>query len=636
MKSQQLRPNEGHAIPRHLVFVDCETRNVGCADPRKERHELWFGCAASIRLEDRSGALAVTRRDERVFYQSLGFWDWLSERAKIREVTWIVAHNLGFDATILDTWSLIRGGALRITLPGAGRKTSEDAARYQGLLLIEDPPTVICLEDRESRRYVLVDTLNYWRVSLKMLGHELGLEKLEMPSRTEPMEAWITYCHRDVEIIERAMVELLTWWRAGDYGRFRWTAPGLAMSAYRHRFMMHPITFHPHIQLRRFERQAYYGGQLEAYMLGDLPGPIFEYDVNSLYPSVMRGGLYPIKLIDYDLDCEFSAACPVKNPACAIAQVEVRCHGVTLPIHSPDGTMYCTGEGITHLAGPELAWAVERGMVSRWGSWAEYECAEIFTDFVDHFYLLKQDAEQQERWCERMFVKLLLNSLYGKFGQRGGEWRLNPSRVPLLDFGEFWELPPGATNPTKCLCLYDKVFDWSPDQEIQQSAPAISAFVTSAGRQRMRQLKQVAGHGHYYYQSTDSLIVDAYGRYNLEQAGEVDPYQIGKLRLQHSGLIGWIGGLHWYSIGDRIIEGGKKSGATTISEDDWQELCFEGLESIWSRGGEPVVEITRVNKHRSRIYRKGKIMENCRVAPFRFAEILDRILASPELPKSDQ
>jgi hypothetical protein len=219
---------------------------------------------------------------------------------------------------------------------------------------------------------------------------------------------------------------------------------------------------------------------------------------------------------------------------------------------------------------------------------------------------------------------MLLNGLYGKFGQRGGQWTLDKRVTPILDFGVFWQTLPLQTEPQKYLCLYDKCFRWVPDQEVPMSSPAISAFVTSYGRQRMRHLKDAAGHGHYYYQATDSLIVDAYGRYNLECAGEISTETLGKLRLEKTGLFGWIGGLNWYALGDKIVEGGKKSGAQTLSETEWEELCFENLLSVWTRGGEPFIDITRVNKRRQRAYTKGDVMENGAIRPWRFAEAIGK------------
>lgn len=621
MSDHRLRPNKGKQIPRHIISFDCESRSVTRDDPRVELHGLWFGVLRDCRLECVGGRLQATRHHERVFYSPLSFWESVADLSSVREVTWLCAHNIAFDATLVDTWQFIATQHLKLTMPGAGRAPSDGEERFGGLLLMEDPPTVICLQDTEGRRYVLVDSLNYWRTSLKALGRDIGCDKLPMPDRSAPMDDWLAYCSRDAEIVERAMTELMIWWHESDLGNFRWTAPGLAMSAYRHRFLKHEIVFHDKLPVRRLERQAYYGGWLEAYRLGDVPGPVFQYDVISLYPSVMRCNLYPTKLLDCDMDAELTETCPVTDPASSIAEVEVNCRGVTLPVHTSLGTIHCTGEGITVLAGPELAWASQQGLVTRWGAWASYETAELFTEFVDHFFLLKADAETRENWTERMFVKLLLNSLYGKFGQRGGDWRHNPQRVPLMDFGVFWETPWGSSDTVQCLCLYDKVFDYRPDQEILKASPAISAFVTSYARQRMRQLKELAGHGHYFYISTDSLMVDAYGQYNLASAGELDEHRMGKLRKQREALFAWIGGLHWYAMGDQMIEGGKKADATSTSLTEWEETCFERLLGIWERGGLANVEVRRVAKKRSRYYRHGCVLENGAVAPLRFAEV---------------
>ena len=208
-----------------------------------------------------------------------------------------------------------------------------------------------------------------------------------------------------------------------DLGNWKWTAPGLAWSAFRHKFMDHDIVFHDEMDVRAHERSAYFGGQLEAYRLGSIEEKVFQYDVVSLYPSVMAGNLYPIRLKEYDISRPVSTVPPAIDPASSIAQVRIETPYDSFPVRTASGVFYANGNGIVTLAGPELCYAIERGYVKEWGSFASYEMAPIFDRYVAFFYELKELYASEGKEIQRNFVKLLLNSLYGKFAQRGGKFQ---------------------------------------------------------------------------------------------------------------------------------------------------------------------------------------------------------------------
>ena len=84
--------------PSTAVFVDCETRpTIETAGKARQSHQLWFGWASAGRIE--GGRL--TRRKECRFETAAEFWAWLGTVRHARERTYLFAHNLGFDLTIL-------------------------------------------------------------------------------------------------------------------------------------------------------------------------------------------------------------------------------------------------------------------------------------------------------------------------------------------------------------------------------------------------------------------------------------------------------------------------------------------------------------------------------------------------------
>lgn len=626
MNWRKVRRNESSQIPRTLLFVDCETQDSDGTNPKCEKHRLWFGCATGGRLLSRKHKTIWGCTREFVFREKSEFWRWVKEMVPPNETGWIFAHNAGFDFTVLGVLELIRNGDWWISKPRAKRNGRPKDGEINGLLMLDDPPTIIGLECESGQRIVLVDTLNYWRVSLKALGKSIGLEKLDMPAESAPMSEWWEYCLRDVKIIETAIVGLIRWWRERDLGNWKWTTPSLAMSAFRHKFCPENLVYHDEQPVRALERESYFGGQLEAFYMGEIGEPVWQYDVVSLYPSVMANHEYPSKLVAWDTSAELTEVKPPIQTHASICEVELDTPGDTFPVRTRDGVCYANGRGVVTLAGPELAYAEIRGFIKRWGRWATYTMCDLFTGYVEYFYELKDEYARTNQHVRKGFCKLLLNSLYGKFGQRGGKWQFNPERMPFWDYGLFREIHPFTGETTKCLSIWDVVMDYKPREEVEQAAPSICAFVTAYARQKMRRLRQIAGSKSVYYQSTDSLIVNSKGRDLLRLAGGVIGDGLGQLKEENHADTGWIGGLHWYRIGDKTVEGSKKLSAKPLTTTKWEELQFDSLLSVIQRSHEhprdmDSVYIHRVEKERRLGYTKGHVGSNGWVTAYTFSEL---------------
>jgi hypothetical protein len=229
---------------------------------------------------------------------------------------------------------------------------------------------------------------------------------------------------------------------------------------------------------------------------------------------------------------------------------------------------------------------------------------------------MKIEGEREGDETKRTFAKLLLNSLYGKFGQLGS------SLIPVNDYwptNEFGystidNLITGKVD--RYLNFFDIVFKEMKGKELAFSIPAISTFVTSYARQHMRRLKSIVGEYNYYYMSTDCLIVNEIGKERLHNSGEIEPGVMGKLSIEAEGNDGWIGGCHFYRIGDKFTEGAKKASAETIDKFTWREPHFDSLKSAIQRGGDPEIHIQYRLKRRNLEYRKGVLGDNGWIKPF--------------------
>src|ERR1700687_5350656 len=210
--------------PTNLMFVDTETKpGKGSVKGQLERHWLWFGYTLAFRREGGKR----TRVDALQFNTVKEFWDFLITRLDSSRPLWVFAHNLMFDLTILDCWGQADKYGIEVDLP-----------------VLDDPPCFLCCT-HELGKVNFVDTFNYWKCSVEDLGKQQGLKKLPKP-KTDKLDAkWCKYCQRDVDVIAKAVENLIQWLQDNDLGPLSYTIASIAMSTYKHRFMPHD-TIHVH------------------------------------------------------------------------------------------------------------------------------------------------------------------------------------------------------------------------------------------------------------------------------------------------------------------------------------------------------------------------------------------------------
>lgn len=612
MARRMLRHNKSLASPGAFIFFDTETtpRPVP-SEPDTHLHTLRLGVAHYLRLEnDRE-----TRQDKIRFTSTQEFWSWAMAKLHRRIPTWIWTHNVGFDLTVCDFWRMLGSGEFEITDPDAedgGERVEGRGSKWgRGFMLLNDPPTVISGRVRGKGRFVICDTMNYFVTSLAKMGKQLGRDKMAMPDWNAPDDEWFTYCENDVLILRECVLGLVRWVKEQELGRFRYTAPAQALGAMRHRFMPWKIEYHDEADVRRLERQCYYGGRLEAFYLGSqssthsrrlgghnrksvrrssrLRLPFYELDVCSLYPHVMRSFEYPRQLVDSSFERgrvgnwkrELAGDCA------ALVRLDTQ---TSFPVRERDiGTFYPVGRYWTCLCGPELQRACDSGVVTDCAAWSRYHLAGIFDEFVDYFWGERRRYELAGNNLYATMCKLMLNGLYGKFGQKSAEWVDRPDMDPPRQWGP-WSVHDHAANVDyEYRVVGGNVQERVECGELINTSPAIAAFVTSYGREYMLDLMNVAGSEHVYYCVTDALIVDQTGFDRLSEAGHIATRELGKLDIKNTGNKLRIEGLHHVTLGNERKHGSVKANAKKIGSHLYQEIHFQHLAQILD--GREVVEM---------------------------------------------
>ncbi len=266
------------------------------------------------------------------------------------------------------------------------------------------------------------DSMNHsYHSPLSKLGESIGYPKIESDygwtRGLKLTDKDIEYAVRDVEIVQRYMEAQQELYSAIG-AEMKTTTPATALDFWRRRFLKESIAAVSK-PVRRFFKQGYYGGRVEIFTM-KAKGPITYVDINSLYPSVMQCN-YP-DIDNLKRDGRFGMAeATVDIPQSHVPPLPVRARGKLLfPVGRVRG-VWCTCE---------LEYAVTCGvhvlhvhnLIGSRGT------VRPFADYVTKCYASRLESKSP---LERTMWKLLMNSLYGKFGTDGKAQKLvDPETVP--------------------------------------------------------------------------------------------------------------------------------------------------------------------------------------------------------------
>jgi hypothetical protein len=159
-----------------------------------------------------------------------------------------------------------------------------------------------------------------------------------------------------------------------------------------------------------------------------------------------------------------------------------------------------------------------------------------------------------------------------------------------------------------------------PIGEHYESCPIIAAYVTSYGRSLLFNYCDIAGNNNVYYVDTDSLFVNEVGYRNLKRNNCINPYEIGKLKLESSDKQCIFFGPKDYLFNAKRKQKGIRQDAIKIGDSEYMQNQFEGLSSILKRGGEPFIKISWIIKCVSNMYTKGRTTKSGRILNFKFKD----------------
>jgi hypothetical protein len=537
VESDVLAPQDGKQYFNPFLWVAC---HVEYRKDNPDRHEVWES-------NEDPGA----------------FWKSLEARTYEHSTRYVVSHHVEPDFLPL-------GGLTE--LPRAGWTLQHS---YRKMI------TVILRWTKRHQKLVFLNNAQLLPGSIESWGKLLGLAKLPMPTKTDSLAAWVTYCKRDVEIMVESWYQLKQFISEHDLGGFGITRSSLAKHALQHRFLTNKVYIHNNEEAIQLERRAYFGGRCEALQYGTFTtGPFYVLDVNAMYAHIEIENLLPTRLIKIYEHPNLETVKRALLHDGVIADVVVCLKEPIAAVKTNGETSYDTGTVRTTLNTPELKYALERSWDVEVRTMGVYTLRPLLRDFALYFAELKGKYAQEGNRLFRELSKGYPNMIYGKFGQKGLETKIVGNCDPTL----LWWMPGyDAVENVHYEMLYSggKIKRLEYTLAAWDTFVAVASHVTAYARMYLWQIMKQAGLENVYHVATDSLIVNQPGYDNLKSL--VDPHKTGCLKVELTGATLNIYGKNDWKLDQEVRIKGVQKKAKWLSEDRVINTIWPSLEG-WLKG----------------------------------------------------
>jgi len=351
----------------------------------------------------------------------------------------------------------------------------------------------------------------FTKTKVEKLGELLGMPKgklgdaLHSPNGITSEE--INYCLRDCEIVWESLRNIFEF-----AGGQKISQAGLSLLYFRNTFLKKPL-YNNEIYNKDFF-QSYYGGRTECFQMGACEANVI--DANSMYPFIMANREFPdpstssiMKVSIKNLDNVFNnfeglLYCKVKHAETDIGFLPFRNKG---KLCFPVGTF----SGCWNFN--ELKFAIDFGIVSIVEIYKAVVCKKMESPFKDFVNTLYEQRINSKDDSEIYRIKIFLNSLYGKFGQRN-----NIKSVYIHDIHkQFSFIEQAMIDKTfvRLIMFNDQRQDAFMEVKTPEAKtpahqiPSFASYVTSGARiHLLRELLEIKKVYNVVYCDTDSIFYE--------------------------------------------------------------------------------------------------------------------------------
>ena len=583
-----IKDNKGTHYPYNLIFFDTETPNDEWRVTTGEQ-KLKLGVACYVR---RPRKTKKYYEEWITFTTPKEFWDFVDEHHQDKEKLYIFAHNTRFDFAIVKGYHYLKELGYEITFD-----------------TFDVTPCIIRAK-RPKQSLEILDTLNYFKTTIHNLGESLGIPKLDMPDGIKDFKRWEKYCKRDVEICKTAMLKFIDMIKDEDLGTFGHTIAKQAFNAYRHRFMKKPIYVHIFPEVIEIERKAYKGGRCEAFFIGKLNTPAVGYDINSAYPNVMVKYSYPTRYHHKERNISPEKLIKLMGKYLIIADMEFELNKPCVGVKR-DKLIFPIGHIREVVTTPEIELILKYGQIHKILIALIYEHDYIFKEYVEYFYNKRLEAKKRKDTTMSLFYKYMLNSLYGKFGQRSEKWELIDTNCDMPDgYYDYIDNETGEKYAERIINGY--LWRKKGFVEGHDTVVSIAAFVTAYQRCELWKYMEKIPENQLFYVDTDSLWIHP----NAERYLKVytHEYKLGMLKKEDDRIEEIYGAKMYIKNGKRHFKG-VRDDAKEIGEMIYKQIQFQQIKSAIRKGNPDSVVINEIIKKINRVYDKGNVTIDGYVKP---------------------
>lgn len=444
----------------------------------------------------------------------------------------IYFHNLKYDGEYIFSYLLKNGYELIEDKKERREKTFtcliSDTGQFYSIEIYFE------VKNKKVNKVTIFDSLKILNFSVDKIAKafDLPIRKLKIDYKAKrPIGHILTkeeveYIRNDVEIMARALKFMF------DLGLNKMTIGADALAYYK-KNCKYFLKYFPQLpyEIDGEIRRSYKGGftYLNDKYKGKEVGKGLVLDVNSLYPSVLKyeelpfgepqffegqykeNKLYPLYVQTFTCIFELKEnkipSIQLKNNMSFIPNEYIKSSNgelVTLTLTNIDLELFFMQYDVTHIT--YHAGFMFKGIKG------------LFTEYVDHWTEMKIKSKKENNKPMYMTAKLLLNSLYGKFG-------LNPntrSKYPYLDEEGVVRYYLTPLEIRKALYI------------------PIATFVTSYARRKTiltsNAIKEYTlnkyNDDYYIYSDTDSIHLKYLPEEELKQFVDIDDYRLGAWKME--------------------------------------------------------------------------------------------------------
>jgi len=591
-KPHVLTSTNRRPFPQVFYFLDTETILTDIGHKTKV-HTLKMGIC---QRHERDGEYGLVQKDEIAIRKQGDFMALISEYEKHKSHSYVIAHNVVYDATILDLFR---------EFPKHGYKLSSIYSKGQ---------VCIIRWAKGDIKITMLDNGNIFSGTLEKWGKIFDIQKIVIDFDTCTDTELQAYCRRDVEIMIKSWRTWMQFIYENNCGGFRETIGSTAFNTWRHKHLNGDVYVHKDEKVLELERNGYHGGRVEAFHQGMLWTDDYYYlDINNMYGYIMYNSKMPVGLQGHTSKLGIKRLISILDRYAVMARVTINTDQPVYIFKVNGHAAYPLGRFETVLTTNELLYALENGHLEHVHEFAWYRQDDIFSSFIDEFYNLRMTYRNEHNTGFEAICKLIINSLYGKFGQTG----ITQTIIGSCPYDEIWNMPQlhaQTGQRSTQTALGGSVYETSQDGESYHAMPAIAAHVTANARLYLWSLMQKAGRENVYYCDTDSLIVNRMGYYNLERM--IDENKLGMLKVETQSPWLIVNAPKDYEMEGRKKIKGIRNNAIDMGDGKFMQEQWVKLAGLIRQGFASGYTSKEITKQQQRIIYSGVVTETGRIEPF--------------------